>query len=74
MKSKDGLYIYFYNSGELGRSTPIELKSLEDIDYLINEHKGYHTHYMVIEKNKEKGDNCITSGEIEASYSRRRKK
>lgn len=74
MKSKDGLYIYFYNSGELGRSTPIELKSLEDIDYLINEHKGYHTHYMVIKKDHISGDECITSGEIEPSYTRKRKK
>lgn len=68
---KDGLYLYFsdYDGHRFG---PVKLNSIDDLEDEINKHRDY-TRYMVIERNKLKGDTPIAQGEIERKVRSKRK-
>lgn len=72
-KSRDGLYVYFEDySGH--RCGPVKLNTLEDLEYLIDQHRNIHDRYLVILKDSINGDTPITQGSIEPSITRKRKK
>lgn len=72
MTYKDGIYIYFSNN--LGiTSQPIKLKSIDDIEHIVDEHRNNYDRYLVIKRDSKNGDEPITRGEIE-HYTRKRRK
>lgn len=71
MKRKDGLRIYF-TSNKGYHYGPIEMKSMDDLEYLLHEHNDY-DRYMIIET-KNNSDIPVKTGDIEHVKKRKRNK
>ena len=73
MKRPDGLYIYFM-SNKGYHYGPVKMRSIEDKEEMLYEHKNYDKYYIVETKNN--SDTPVDFGiiDFEPSYTRRRKK
>lgn len=71
MMHKDGLRIYFV-SNKGYHYGPIDMKSMDDLEYLLHEHKEY-DRYIIIET-KNNSDIPVKTGDIEHVKKRKRNK